>query len=64
MVNDRVYLEPPDNEDAAVYKCEHCGNFIFEGDEYFEITGETLCEHCLHFLYSKFAQAPEEPEEY
>lgn len=58
MVNDYFYLEPPDNEADAVYRCEYCDVPIYEGEEYFEIDGDILCEDCVRFLYSKTAQTP------
>ena len=58
MIDDRFYLEPPDNENAAVFQCENCGISIFEGDKYFEIDCEVLCEDCIDLIYSKFAQSP------
>ncbi|MDQ5984210.1 MAG: hypothetical protein RUMPE_01250 [Eubacteriales bacterium SKADARSKE-1] len=58
MVNNYVYLEPPDNEDAAVYKCEHCGNLIFEGDKYFKITGEDALRALFTLSVFKVCPSP------
>lgn len=28
-------------------KCNECGYDIYEGDDYYEINGETYCEACI-----------------
>ena len=35
--------------------CENCDCEIFEGDEYFEIGGQVLCEDCVRDIYGHFA---------
>gem|GEM_PF-3602709 len=38
--------EPPE-EPKPVYECEYCGCGFHEGDGYFKIDGEILCDKCL-----------------
>ena len=57
MGDDYFYLQPPDNEATAVYQCEHCGDSIFEGDDYYNIDNETFCEQCGKLLFLETAQS-------
>ena len=58
MIDDYFYLQPPDNEAVAVYQCEHCDNFIYAGDDYYNIDNEKFCEQCGRFMYLETAQGP------
>ena len=33
--------------------CENCGNIIEEGERYWDIGGEILCDHCLSLRYER-----------
>ena len=33
--------------DEEVVECEVCGDAICEGDEYYNICGEVVCEQCV-----------------
>lgn len=37
----------PDPEEIAVYVCSGCSREIMDGEDYWEIFGEQLCEHCI-----------------
>ena len=47
LLDDRAYLEPPDNEAKAVLKCFFCDEDIYEGDDYYVLNGFDCCEECL-----------------
>lgn len=34
--------EPP-----TVFVCSGCGEFIYDGDDYWDILGEQFCENCI-----------------
>ena len=44
LLDDRAYLEPPDNESKAVLECFFCGEDIYEGDDYYLLNGFNCCE--------------------
>ena len=54
LLDDRAYLEPPDNEAKAVLECFFCGEDIYEGDDYYLLNGFNCCEECLdiHFKFT------------
>ena len=35
--------EPP-----TVFVCSGCGDFIYDGDDYYEVLGEQWCENCMN----------------
>lgn len=39
-------LDPP--EDKVFTYCEHCGGEIYEGEDYYDIEGESIHEDCLY----------------
>lgn len=41
------YLTDVPDEPRSMYECDLCGCEIFEGDEYYEIGDEILCEKCV-----------------
>ena len=41
-----VYLEPDEDRRQICCTCSICEEDIREGDEYYEILGETICECC------------------
>lgn len=45
---------PPEDPDP-VYMCEDCGGGIFEGDRYYSVNGEILCEECMEEKYKRLA---------
>ena len=55
-LDDRAYLEPPDYESKAVYKCSYCDGGIYEDEEYYEITGKIYCKDCLEDNFKKYAE--------
>lgn len=54
-IDDREWLEPPDYEENAIYKCSYCERGIYEGDSYYEIENRILCEDCLDDYYKHYA---------
>ena len=42
-------------QEKGLFQCENCDCEIFEGDEYFEIGGQVLCEDCIRDIYGHFA---------
>lgn len=40
-----IRLDPP--EVKAVLNCDLCGDEIFEGDYYYDLNGEVICENCV-----------------
>lgn len=45
--------EPP--EPKPVLHCAGCGDGIYEGEEYYEIDGKTLCLNCMEMRYQRYA---------
>lgn len=31
----------------TVFLCSGCGQFIYDGDDYWDVLGEQYCEHCI-----------------
>jgi len=54
-IDDRAYLEPPNYEINAVFKCDYCHEGIYESDAYYEIEGEFYCKDCLDDNFMKYA---------
>ena len=50
-LDDRQYLEPPDNESEKVLKCYFCDDWIYAGDEYYCLDDLSCCEDCLNLHY-------------
>ena len=44
-----------DEKIKKLISCDHCGNVIGYGEDYFDIDGEIYCEDCLCELYRKTA---------
>ena len=59
LLDDRVYLEPPDNEAKAVLECFFCGEDIYEGDDYYLLNGFNCCEECLDVHFKFTAELPD-----
>ncbi len=55
-LDDRAYLEPPDYENQAVFRCCYCECSFFEGDDYYDIQGKPYCEDCLNDNFRKTAE--------
>lgn len=62
-LDDRTYLEPPDYESRALYKCSYCEGGIYEDEEYYEIIGKIYCKDCLDDNFKKYAYYEEFWEE-
>lgn len=56
VLDDRHYLEPPDNESEKVLKCYFCGSWIYEGDDYYSLDDLNCCEDCLNLHYRQTAE--------
>lgn len=41
------YLEPPEDNRKVCCTCTFCKEDILEGDEYYELLGEIICESCM-----------------
>lgn len=41
IVNDR------EREPEKAYACEWCGETIYYGDEYYDLSGDKVCEDCI-----------------
>lgn len=46
-VDDRAYLQPPNNEAKAVYECYYCQGTIYAGEECYKVEKEIYCEDCM-----------------
>ena len=55
-LDDRVYLNPTDNEAKSVLKCSFCDENIYEYDEYYCIYGDNFCLDCVNFHFKKIAE--------
>ena len=55
-LDDRHYLEPPDNEPEKVLKCYFCGGWIYAGDDYYCLDDLACCEECLNLHYKQTAE--------
>lgn len=55
-LDDRQYLEPPDNEPEKVLKCYFCGEWIYAGDDYYSLDDVVCCEDCLNLHYKQTAE--------
>ncbi len=55
-LDDRQYLEPPDNEAEKVLKCYFCGEWIYAGDDYYSLDDVVCCEDCLNLHYKQTAE--------
>lgn len=59
IIDDRNYLEPPDNESEKVLKCYFCNEWIYEGEEYYCLDSLSCCENCLNSHYKQTAEPPD-----
>ena len=41
-------------EAEVIGKCEHCGDDIYEGEDYYDIEGEIIHEDCLREWAEKY----------
>ena len=57
MLDDRQYLEPPNNEAEKVLKCYFCNEWIYNGDEYYSLDDLSCCEDCLNLHYKQTAES-------
>ncbi len=47
-IDDRAYLSAPDNDPRKAFRCDNCGELVYVGEWYYELSGDTkLCEYCL-----------------
>lgn len=53
---------PCADEPESVFVCSGCGQTIYDGDDYWEIFGEQLCEECIQNARCTAEYIPEEPE--
>lgn len=58
-LNERQYLEPPDNEARGILKCFYCDEDIHEGDDYYQIDDINCCEECLNINFKRIAELPD-----
>lgn len=56
ILDDRSYLEPPDNEPEKVLKCYFCGSWIYAGEDYYCLDDLACCEECLNLHYKQTAE--------
>ena len=59
LLDDKAYLEPPDNEAKVVLKCFFCDEDIYESDDYYVLNGFDCCEKCLNVYFKFTAEAPD-----
>lgn len=48
IISDLAYYEG-----ERCLNCENCGDIIEEGERYWNIGGEILCDHCLSLKYER-----------
>lgn len=56
ILDDRHYLEPPDNEPEKVLKCYFCSDWIYAEDDYYCLDDLGCCEDCLNLHYKQTAE--------
>ena len=49
----QIISEILDHADNVVIRCEECMDYIEDGDEYWEIEGEILCDSCARRRYQR-----------
>ena len=59
LLDDRAYLEPPDNEAKPALQCYFCDADIYEGDDYYVLNGFDCCEECLDVHFKFTAELPD-----
>ena len=59
LLDDRAYLEPPDNEAKVASQCYFCDADIYEGDDYYLLNGFNCCEECLDVHFKFTAELPD-----
>ena len=59
LLDDRAYLDPPDNESKAVLECFFCGEDIYEGNDYYLLNGFNCCEEWLDVHFKFTAELPD-----
>lgn len=55
-LDDRAWLEPPNNEPEKVLKCYFCNDWIYAGDDYYCLDSIDCCEDCLNLHYKQTAE--------
>lgn len=55
-LDDRAYLELPNNEAEKVLKCYFCDDWIYAGDDYYSLDNLDCCEDCLNLHYRRTAE--------
>lgn len=63
-LNDRAWLDPPDNEAKKVLKCYFCGDWIYSGDDYYSLYNIDCCGDCLNLHYRQTAEFIDYQEEF
>lgn len=46
-------------EPEKVFICSGCGDYIYDGDWYYDVLGEQFCENCMESCYHQ-AEAEDE----
>lgn len=54
-LDDTQWLEPPDYEQNAIYKCYLCEGCIFEDDVYYKFDEKIYCERCVEDYFKHYA---------
>ncbi len=58
-IDDKAYLTPPDNEAIPILKCGFCGEYVYEGDEYYSMDEADICEECMDKHFKRTAESPD-----
>ena len=59
LLDDKAYLEPPDDEAKVALQCYFCDADIYEGDDYYVLNGFDCCEECLDVHFKFTAELPD-----
>lgn len=43
----------------SVFVCSGCGDFIYDGDDYWDVMGEQYCEDCMESMKKVAVYDPE-----
>ncbi len=61
-LDDRAYLEPPKPPKPSMI-CDECERGLYDGDEYYEVSGKIFCTKCM-FDCKNFVDRSGEYDEY
>lgn len=60
FIDDRKYLEPPNNEARVAFKCFFCNGDIYVGDDYYSYDNTIkCCETCANTILKTTAELPD-----